>query len=307
MKELTVENHVYRKMLSPQSLAERVMYLDFMIDFFFKIMCSLRNIGFKNQFRAQMSTMVQMMFMKGKSMRILLDGFSHSVENAHINGYADHTILFTLVRAAYEQLCAFELIYMIPDTKDKRLILENAYVAAAQVNRLKMFTEEALSRYPEEAQMARQDIEECKKDIRNTILYQSLTEIEQKGLEEQVFKKGEYQIVFTEDGKIKLHVGWDEVRNYCKLSTTTLHGVYKYACNMAHPSYLGLCQFYDSYKEGAIEELNHTAVMQMIGILSVFIMDFIEAFPETQHVYSNLDEESKFMVRMYSEGFRDNS
>lgn len=196
---------------------------------------------------------------------------------------------------------------MIPDTEDKRIILENAYIAAAQVNRLKMFNEEALSRYPNETQMARQDIEECKNDIRNTVLYQSLTEKEQKGLEEQVFKKGEYQIVFAEDGNLKLHVGWDEVRNYCKLSTTTLHGVYKYACNMAHPSYLGLCQFYDSYKEKAIEELNHTAVMQMIGILSVFIMDFIKAFPETQHVYSNLDEESKFMVRMYSEGFRENS
>ena len=307
MKELTINNQVYRRMLSPESLAERVMYLDFMIDFYFEVMCSLKNIGFMNQFRAQMSTMVQMMFTKGKSMRILLDGFSHSKENVHINCFADHTILFTLVRAAFEQLCAFELVYLIPDTEDKRIILENAYIAAAQVNRLKMFNEEAFSRYPNETQMARQDIEECKNDIRNTVLYQSLTEKEQKGLEEQVFKKGEYQIVFAEDGNLKLHVGWNEVRNYCKLSTTTLHGVYKYACNMAHPSYFGLCQFYDSYKEKAIEEFNHTAAMQMIGILSVFIMDFIKAFPETQHVYSNLDEESKFMVRMYSEGFRENS
>lgn len=307
MKELSINNQVYRRMLSPESLAERVMYLDFMIDFYFEVMCSLKNIGFKNQFRAQMSTMVQMMFMKGKSMRILLDGFSHSTKNVQINGFADHTILFTLVRAAFEQLCAFELVYLIPDTEDKRIILENTYIAAAQVNRLKMFTEESLSRYPDETQMARQDIEQCKNDIRKTVLYQSLTEKEQKVLEEQVFKKGEYQIVFTDDGKLKLHVGWDEVRNYCKLSTTTLHGVYKYACNMAHPSYLGLCQFYDSYKEGAIEELNHIAVMQMIGIFSVFIMDFIKAFPEVGHVYSNLDEESKFMVRMYSEGFRDNN
>jgi len=307
MKELSIDNQAYRRMLNPQSLADVVMYLDFMIDFFFKVMCSLKDIVFKNQFRAQMSTMVQMMFMKGKSMRDLMDGFSHSLGDVHFIGYADHTILFTLVRAAYEQLCAFELIYIIPDTQDKKIILENAYVAAAQVNRLKMFTEEALSRYPEETQIVRQGIEECKNDIRKTRLYQSLTEKEQKGLEEQVFKKGEYQIVFTEEGKLKLHVGWDEVRKYCKLSTTTLHGVYKYACNMAHPSYLALCQFYDSYEEGAIEELNHTAVIQMIGILSVFIMDYIKIFPEAEHVYSNLDIESKFMVRMYSEGFKERS
>ena len=57
---------------------------------------------------------------------------------------------------------------------------------------------------------------------------------------------------------MKPHVGWDEVRDYCRLSTDTLHGMYKYACNMAHPSYLGLIQFHDAYKEGAIESLNET-------------------------------------------------
>lgn len=302
----TIDNPIFLAMLRPQSLVESVVYLDFMINFYFKVMCSLKNLRFDNLFRAQMSTTLQMMFTKGKSMRSLLNGFSHSEGNIRINCFADHTILFTLVRAAYEQLCAFELVYMIPNTEDKKIILENAYVAAAQVNRLKMFTEEALCSNPEKARMVEQDIEECKNDIRNTILYQSLTEKEQKGLEEQIFKKGEYRIVFTEDGKLKF-VGWDEIRKYCKLSTSTLHGVYKYACNMAHPSYMGLCQFYESYKEGEIENLNQTAVMQMIGILSVFIMDFLKAFPEVEYVYLNLDEESKFMVRMYSEGFRVNS
>jgi hypothetical protein len=196
---------------------------------------------------------------------------------------------------------------LIPDTDDKKTMLENAYIAAGQVNRLKMFTEDGLSRYPKETAMVKQDIEDCKRDICNTLLYQSLSEKAQGILIETIFKKGEYQIVFTEDGILKPHVGWDEVRNYCRLSTDTLHGVYKYACNMAHPSYLGLIQFHDAYKEGAIESLNETAVIQMIAIMSVFIMDFLEAFLELKPVYDDLDEESKYMVRMYSEGFRNRS
>lgn len=39
----------------------------------------------------------------------------------------------------------------------------------------------------------------------------------------------------------------------------------------------------------------------------VMCLVYIEAFPEVDHVYSDMNEESKFMVRMYSEGFRGKS
>ena len=304
MVKETIENPNYRRMLRPHCFADRVTYLDFMIDYYFRVIIALESVGFKSEFRAQMSTTIQMMFTKGKSMRSLLEGYSHSNYGINLSSPADHTILFTLVRAAYEQLCTFELVYLIPDTDDKRTILENAYIAAGQVNRLKMFTEDGLARYPEETATARQDIEDCKHEICDTLLFQSLSEKAQGILIETIFKKGEFQIVFTEDGKMKPHVGWDEVRDYCRLSTDTLHGMYKYACNMAHPSYLGLIQFHDAYKEGAIESLNETAIIQMISVMSVFMMDYLKAFPEAAHVYQDADEETKFVVRMYSEGFR---
>lgn len=307
MMKSTIDNPKFRRMLSPQYPSERIEYLDYMIEFYFKIMMALKDVGFNSQFRAQMTSSLQMMFTKGKSIRSLVDGYSQKLGNITLNSKADHTILFTIVRAAYEQLCAFELVYMIPDTDDKRLVLENAYVAAAQVNRLKAFTEEALTHYPEEVSLAKQDIDDCKKAICETKLYQGLSDEEQNILIEQVFKRGEYKIVFTTDGVLKPHVGWDEVRDYCRLNTDALHGVYKYACNMAHPSYLALIQFHDAYSEGAIDDLNDTAVMQMIAIMSVYIMDFIEAFPEAKHVYEDLDDESKFMVRLYSESFRNNT
>ncbi len=303
----TIDNPQYRKMLRPGSSADRVAHLDYMIDFYFRVMIALGNVGFKSQFRALMTSSLQMMFTKGKSMRRLLDGYTHKLGIITLNSQADHTVLFTIVRAAYEQLCTFELLYTIPDTEDKRTILENAYVAAGEVNRLKAFTEDALLSYPKETAQTKQVIEDCKREICKTQLYQQLTVNEQKNLIEQVFKKGEYKIVFTEDCRLIPRVGWDDVRNYCRLNTDTLYGVYRYACNMAHPSYLGLIQFHDAYKEGAIGELNETAVMQMIAIMSVYIMDFMEEYSEAKRVYDELDEESQFVVRMYSECFRNSS
>ena len=133
----TIDNPEYRKMLRPQSPAERIGYLEYMIDFYFKVMVALKPVKFHSLFRAQMTSSLQMMFTKGKSLRSLFDGYSQKMGNISLFCQADHTILFTIVRTAYEQLCVFELLYMIPDTEDKRIILENAYVAAAQINRLK--------------------------------------------------------------------------------------------------------------------------------------------------------------------------
>lgn len=82
---------------------------------------------------------------------------------------------------------------------------------------------------------------------------------------------------------------------------------YKYACNMAHPSYLGLIQYRDAYKDGSIIGLEETAIMQMNSVLSVFIMDFMERFPPVKVLYNNLDIESQFMISMYNHAFREKS
>jgi len=294
-------------MVRPKSITDWIEYLEYMIDFYFKVIIALGYVGFKAPFREQMSCSLQMMFTKAKSMRRLLDGYHHREGDISLNWQTDHTILFTLVRAAYEQLCTFELVYMIPDTEEKRSIMENVYVAAGQVNRLKMLTEEEISHNPEETVIIRQDIENCRAEIQNTSLYQSLKDKEKAELEKHVFKNGEFQIIFTKDGRLDSHVGWDEVRNYCHLRTDALHGVYRYVCNMAHPSYIGLIQFHDAYNDGAIIQLNETAIMQMIAIMSVYIMDFMDEFPEAKHVYEALDDESQFVIRMYSESFRKSS
>ena len=296
-------NNVYNRFLVSSSLSDKLDYLDFMLHFYKDVRIALKKEVLKPKFREQMSVFIQMMYSKGKTLHHLIKCSINENEN-HECIYIDHTILFTLVRSAYEQLCVFELVYMIPDTDEKRTIMENVYVAAGPVNRQKAFTEDTRLRYKEVVIEDEKEIDVCRTNIQNTNLFKSLSANEQKKIEDCVFKKGEYQILFTKEGKLVLHVGWDEVRKYSKLCTNALDGVYKYACNMAHPSYWGLIQFSDAYKTGGVEELNYTAAMQMIGIMSVFIMDFIEEFSEIKDVYSNLDEESKYMIRAYSECFR---
>jgi len=287
------------------TLQDHIDYLDWMIDFYFKVTVAMRPVGFKSMFRMEMSHGVQMMFTKAKSFRKLLDGFGHSDGVNTLNCITDHTVLFTFVRAAYEQLCAFELVCIIPDTAEKKLVLENIYIASGLTSRHKLFTEDALERKKEDLHEEELIIVDCKNAIVNTNLYKGLTEREQTNLLKCI-DKGDYQIVFSED-KMNPHVGWDEVRDYIGLDTDVLKGLYKYACNMAHPSYLGLIQYIEAFKDDAMTHLKETAIMQFVSIMSVYIGDYMKAFPECVHVYDNLDDESKFMVDMYKDGFRERS
>lgn len=306
MKDKIINNRDFRRMLRPNTLKDRIDYLDWLIDFYFKVMVALRPVGFKDEFRAEMSLGVQMMFTKAKSFRNLLGGFSHTDGIRTLFKLIDHTVLFTLVRTAYEQLCAFELVNIIPDTQEKQFVMENAYIASGLVSRHRLFTEDALKRNMEILNEEQNVIDDCKDRIHNTELYKSLTEKEQRELDKTIFTKGEYQILFDQ-GKFNPHVGWDQVRDYIGLDTDILHGLYKYACNMAHPSYLSVIQFKEAYKGNAMNNLKETAIMQFTAIMSVYIGDFLSAFPEVRHVYDELDEESKFMVDMYKDGFRERS
>lgn len=78
MSDGIINNPHYRRMLSPQCYADRIDYLDFMIDFYFKVMLAMRHVKFKSSFRAQMTSSLQMMFTKGKSLRCLVDGYCHN-------------------------------------------------------------------------------------------------------------------------------------------------------------------------------------------------------------------------------------
>ena len=54
-----IDNSNFRRMLKPHSPTDRIAYLDYMVDFYFKVMIALGSIGFKSQFRAQMTSSLQ--------------------------------------------------------------------------------------------------------------------------------------------------------------------------------------------------------------------------------------------------------
>ena len=274
-----------------------------MNDFYFKLMSDAARTKDTLE-RSELRCLVQMMFTKGVSLRMMLDGFDYHQGNIHLNTITDHTILHTIVRTMFEALMGFELVNRIPDTEDKRSIIYNVYCASSLTSRLKMFTTDAEKRYAERFKEERDAIAFCKEQIKNTELYNRLSSDDKKLIKDSI-RRGEYQLIIDENEHVK-HVGWDEVRKYCFLGTDNLHGMYKYLCNMAHPSYHSLLQFKDSYKGDSptFYELACTASKYALVCMSVFIMDYMLVFPDTQRSFEGLDYETQFMICMYNDIMR---
>ena len=122
-------------------------------------------------------------------------------------------------------------------------------------------------------------------------------------MDNEIFKKGNFQLYFNDANNLQPHVGWDEVRNYCNLETDILKGLYKYVCNMAHPSYLGLNQYIEALKDGNISCVK-IAIMNLSSIMSVFIMDYMTKFSFAKNIYEKLDLESQYKICKYDHWLR---
>lgn len=298
-----ITNPFYRHILADKDLQAAKDYLDLMNNFYFKVMRDAAQTK-DTLVNSELRCLVQMMFTKGVSLRRMLDGFSFDQEDVHLNTITDHTLLNTIARTMFESLMGFELITRIPDTDDKRTVLQNVWCASSLTSRLKMFTGDAEERFAERFKHERENIDFCKDMIYNTELYSRLSECYKKEIGKSI-KRGEYQLIIDSEEHVK-RVGWDEVRQYCDLGTDNLHGVYKYLCNMAHPSYYALMQFKDSYKgdSPAFVELACMASKNAVVFMSVFIMDYMLVFPDTQHTFEELDQETQFMISMYNDIMR---
>ena len=288
-----------RRMLRPSCLQDEIDYLDYMIDFYYSVVIELKKVQFKDEFRAEFSVILQMMFTKAKTIRGALEGFFHNQNQYYLNNIIDHTMIFSMLRTVYELLLAFELICIFPDTEDKRLILRNAYIAAGLINRQKFIKEKSTEEVVNVLLNESKIIEQCKVEIQSTKLYQSLSEKQRNDLNNEVFKVGNFQLYFGDNNNFKSHIGWNDIYSLSK--SNLFDGLYKYYCNMSHPSYIALIQFKDVYGDNdGIINFKKTIIKEMIAFMSVFIMDYMEEYPEIKYLYDNIDLKSKYIISLYA-------
>lgn len=75
-----------------------------MVKFYFSAIVKIGTHVFKDKFRAEISTSIQMMFTKAKMFLKLLEGSSHTDGTYSLHHLIDHTVLFNVSSTKYKCL-----------------------------------------------------------------------------------------------------------------------------------------------------------------------------------------------------------
>ena len=199
----------YVKLINLKSIEYAKDVIDRYSDFFMRVIWEHHPKPVNTQKLADAKIIFQMFFSKLLSLRKALDGISFKAKDgSFLNPIIDPTTFIPIVRTIYESVCAFEIIYSIPDTEEKKDIVYNLWVKAGLEYRQRFASgitnPELLKKIEEE----RKKIQDCKDFIENTLTYKKISK-KGKDIVQTIMKEKEYKILITEDIVKKL--SWQEI------------------------------------------------------------------------------------------------
>lgn len=278
-------------------------YMQVMLDWYFDVIMSKGGRIAHNHIEDDMNLWIQTMFSKGNAFRSLLDGVAYSSEDRTMNPIIDMSVLFSIARSMYESLISFELLYVLPKSKDEQTIIYNLFMAHGLTERLKDLDADMKKRHPERVKQEEEAIAECMKELKDTELYKGMDRQLQNQIEYAFGKKYRYR--FTDDGKMTF-VEFDKAHDLLNLKEDMYHGMYSFESLQSHPSYLFLCQFRDAFKNEyrADRFMAKHATQCVLSYMSIMMVDYMKLKPEVQAMFDKLELPRRFAIGMYEDAMR---
>lgn len=289
----------FDNLYNPTSLENGWRYLNIVLDAYFVMMDNTHQPIVHTAKEQYAQIILQMFFTKGLAVSKLLEGISYRHGTVSLNPIIDHTQLFILARNLCETLSAYELICVIPDSEEKRLIMENLFENSGYGYRLRFYSEEMQKKYSEQYLQELQIVETARKTIRNTKYYQSLSPEQKKDFKNYVIKKKSFQVILQDDGFRTL--SWQEALHEYVAPNGLFDNIYTYFCLNTHPSIISMNQF-DQAFAAVNPEYPHmclTAILYMISFLSMFLQEYIAVFPKAKEIFERQDEDIKGLLTLY--------
>lgn len=279
--------------------------LDKYIACFFKIATKHHWDPVKTQAEADARIWFQMFTSKMLNIQKLLNGIEYDNGHDHLKRIIDPTMLLTLVRNLFEAVCAFEIINIIPDTDDKKIILYNLHCISGLKYRQRFFSPQMSAEQHAQWEDEKRDIEDLIKEIRDTNLYKELPRSSQSKIDNAIKDKA-YLIKIDENKKVKIY-GWGDIPPLFGVKLDFFKHIYPYFCLNAHPSHISMMQFRDMFKRGEEEYINISiSGMRMAFILlSIYLSDYMRLFPQIKETYNNFAIEDQILLNVHNRIARD--
>ena len=301
-KQLTIEE--VQKFIQLDTIDDCKQYLRVMLDFYFDVIKSPEGRKATSYIEDDRNIWMQTLFSEGFHFLSLLDGVGYNKGIDRLNPIVDPSVLFSVARRIYESVIAFEILFVIPDSEDKKAILYNLFMAHGLSERLKNIDEEMRSHNPERVAEEQKDIDECLREIEGTDLYSELDQ-QTKNIIKNAFGK-KFRYIFKEDNSLEF-VNYDDADKLLRIKNNMLKGTYSYFSLHDHPSYVSIFQFRDAFNNDSRADISLMAphaTQCVLAFMSFFIVDYMKLVPEIKTMFDKFEEPRRFAIGMYEDAMR---
>ncbi len=277
--------------------------MNIFLEYFFLVIRKHNKDKVYSQAHADAKMIFQMIFTKASHINKLLEGVSfHSKDGGKLNPIIDPTSIAPLVRTLYETVCVFHLVYILPDSQEKKDLVYQLWVSSG-LNYRQRFNASFPSSQ-EKLEHERKEIESIKTAIESSDLFKSLNDKNQRKVLTKL-KEKDNKISFTE---LDINfLSWQEISGTMDLKNDLFDNIYSYYSLYAHPSNVSVFQFemMFSKEEEAFISLTTTSMKYCFALMSIFIADYIKLFPNIQETYNNQDLVSQIVLNFHNHMMRD--
>ncbi len=301
-KQLTIEE--VQKFIQLDTIDDCKQYLRVMLDFYFDVIKSPEGRKATSYIEDDRNIWMQTLFSEGFHFLSLLDGVGYNKGIDRLNPIVDPSVLFSVARRIYESVIAFEILFVIPDSEDKKAILYNLFMAHGLSERLKNIDEEMRSHNPERVAEEQKDIDECLREIEGTDLYSELDQ-QTKNIIKNAFGK-KFRYIFKEDNSLEF-VNYDDADKLLRIKNNMLKGTYSYFSLHGHPSYVSIFQFRDAFNNDSRADISLMAphaTQCVLAFMSFFIVDYMKLVAEIKTMFDKFEEPRRFAIGMYEDAMR---
>lgn len=301
-KQLTIEE--VQKFIQLDTIDDCKQHLRVMLDFYFDVIKSPEGRKATSYIEDDRNIWMQTLFSEGFHFLSLLDGVGYNKGIDRLNPIVDPSVLFSVARRIYESVIAFEILFVIPDSEDKKAILYNLFMAHGLSERLKNIDEEMRSHNPERVVEEQKDIDECLREIEGTDLYSELDQ-QTKNIIKNAFGK-KFRYIFKENNSLEF-VNYDDADKLLRIKNNMLKGTYSYFSLHGHPSYVSIFQFRDAFNNDSRADISLMAphaTQCVLAFMSFFIVDYMKLVPEIKTMFDKFEEPRRFAIGMYEDAMR---
>ena len=300
MEKLFKEEFELYKSYEPTTIGNCQNYLRLLSDVYFEMIAGTQmNKKVGDDFQEHIAKLtMQMFFTKALSTMELLGGIGYKKNNIELNSIVDHSLLFIIARNYCEMVAAYEVLFLLPNSDEKRKIMENLFLSSGYSYKTQLYSDTMIMENKGQYESEQTIIASAKEFIYSSKYYKSLSPEYQEILDKALERK---------DYKLKLgnkkvqRLSWQKCLNHFARKNKALEGLYAYLSLHAHPSIIGIEQYNAAFEinDPKFVSLCTTACRYIISFMSMFLQEYIKLFPLAKEIFYKKTDFEKWLLTMY--------